>query len=64
MKHMTLTAARKRAKLSVSETARRAGVRRVTIQRLERGKTLPQYETREALERLFRVPLTFQKAAA
>lgn len=51
MKHMTLRAARAKAKLTVSELARRCAISRLTIQRLERGRVLPAHETREALER-------------
>lgn len=59
---MTLETARKRKRLSVTGLARLAQVGRATIQRLERGRALPQYETREALERVLGVRLRFSRA--
>ena len=45
MQRNTLTAARKRAKMTGAELARRVGVRASTISRLERGVTVPMHLT-------------------
>jgi transcriptional regulator with XRE-family HTH domain len=47
---LTLTAARKRRGWKRAELARRTGVHKSTISRLEHGDTLPSYETVALLE--------------
>ncbi len=68
MSHMTLKAARKAAKLTKVALAKKVGVDRATIARLEAGKTVPRLDTWEALEKaLSRVlgePVTLHRRAA
>lgn len=60
----TLRAARERLRLSVSETARRAGVARITVWRLETGRRRPTYDTVQALEKALATRLRFPKSKA
>lgn len=55
----TLRAARLRLGLSVAETARLAGLDRVSVWRLENGRRLPAYGTITALEEALGTRLRF-----
>lgn len=60
----TLKTARRRAGFNVSELARKAGVDRSTIQRLESGQCRPSFDTVTSLEKalgLKRGGLTFNE---
>ena len=64
MRHLPLPIARARYGLSQAELARETHLSRNTIWRLETGRTLPSYETREALERALGCKLAFSRDAS
>lgn len=51
MRHTTLAAARKRARRTIASLAKETGLNRMTITRLEKGKTLPEHTTAVLLEK-------------
>lgn len=57
---MQLREARKRKGLTLDALAKRVGVNKSTICRLEQGKTRPMHGTAVALERALRVRLHFR----
>lgn len=64
MQRNTLAAARKRAKLTGAELARRVGVRASTISRLERGLTVPMHLTAVRINEALGCRVVYQRGNA